>query len=587
MVRRVVSGGVKHGQQHPWRLTAVWVVFVLCAVAVVGRMFWLQVWQHNDFSHLADQQHQLAEDIQAERGTIFTQDSRVAVLDEEHLFPVATNQQFYLVYAQTYAIDDPEAVATELNSVLDLPEEVMSRITQQLAKQNDPYEPLVHRVTEEKITALAALDLPGIAWEKEYLRYYPSEQVGSNVLGFVGWVDDELLGQYGVEGYFQDDLAGQEGYRYTARDAAGRPIAIAVGNERPAADGVDIVLTIDDAIQSFACNALNEGVKRYDADGGAVVVLDPQTGAVLAMCSNPTFNPNAYGEVEDASWYVNKAIFDPYEPGSIFKPITMAAALDQGAVTPETTYEDTGEVVIEPHTIKNSDLQAHGIQTMVGVLKESLNTGMIFAMRQVGPNLFKEYIERFGFGEKTGIRLQTEQAGVIDSLQRRGEIYAATASFGQGITTTALQMVNAYAAIANGGILMRPYVIDRIISPDSTETITEPERLRRVIEPRTANVLSGMLVEVVRNGHAGKAGVDNYYIAGKTGTAQVAEGGEYGNQTIHSFVGFGPVADPAFVMIVRLDHPTAARFSSDTAAPVFGKIAEFILQYYQVPPDER
>ena len=450
---------------YSWRIKALWIFILFIGLVIIGRLFWLQVIKYDDYQHLATKQHDIYKQLEAERGIIYTQDTRMGKEgDENKYFPIADNQAFYVIYAQTYAVEYPEETAKKLNSVLHLPEKVVERIEGQLKKYNDPYEPLVHRVTEEKIAKVAELDLSGIKWEEENLRYYPEEKVGSNVVGFVGWVNDKLKGQYGIEGYFNEELSGEDGFMKSARDATGSLIGVGDKHYKEPVDGVNIYLTIDNSIEAVACQKLDQAVKKYDATGGTVIVMDPNTGAILAMCGNPNYDPNAHSKVGDIKAYTNPAIFDAYEPGSVFKPITMAAALDEGKVTPETTYNDTGQVKIGSHTIKNSDLEAHGEQTMVDVLKESLNTGAIFAMRQAGIDAFRDYIEKFGFGKATGIKLDGEVAGSISSLDKKGEIYAATASFGQGIMTTPLQMVNAYAAIANGGKLMKPYIVDRIVN---------------------------------------------------------------------------------------------------------------------------
>ncbi|MFA6533695.1 MAG: penicillin-binding protein 2 [Patescibacteria group bacterium] len=573
---------------HTWRIQALWLGLLFFGLAIIGKLFWLQVWQGREYQDLATRQQDSNQELLPDRGLIYAQDTRVKSGEALKLSPLAVNQTFYLLYAQTFAVTDPINTATKLNEILDLPPTVVEKMTEQLRKDNDPYEPLVHRVTEEKIKQIEALGLPGIKWEEEKLRYYPGNNNSSNLLGFVGWVNDSLVGQYGLEGYFDKELTGRKGFSQSARDGAGRLIGVAEENYQAPQNGDDLILTIDSSIQDYACGQLDEAVKKYDADGGAVVVMNPKTGAILAMCGNPNYNPNAYNEVDDIRAYTNPAIFDPYEPGSVFKPLTLAAALDQGKITPDMTYEDKGEEKIAEFTIRNSDLKAHGTVDMVGVLKLSLNTGAIFAMRQIGPEIFRGYMEKFGFGELAGIELNKEVAGTISSLSKRGEIYAATASFGQGIMVTPLQLVAAYGALANGGQLMKPYIVAEIHRATGEIEKTAPQMRRQVISERSATLISGMMVQVVREGYGKLAGVPGYYIAGKTGTAQVTEAGQagYGNRTIHTFAGFGPVANPVFVMAVRLDHPTAARFAESTATPVWGNIAKFILNYYQVEPDE-
>ncbi len=347
------------------------------------------------------------------------------------------------------------------------------------------------------------------------------------------------------------------------------------------------MLTIDKNIQYTACTALQQAVQKHGASGGSLVVLEPATGAVRALCNAPDFDPNAYAAVADQARFTNAALSSPYEPGSVFKAITMAAALGEGVVTPETTYEDTGQVVIGPDTIKNSDGKAHGRQTMTQVLDESLNTGAVFASRLVGGAKFLDYVKRFGFGEPTGIELPEERSGNLASLKGRNDIYLATASFGQGITATPLQLAAAFGAIANRGQLMRPYVVQAVAKPDGRTEVTSPTSVRQVVSPEVARTLSAMLVSVVEVGHGKRAGVPGYYVAGKTGTAEVAGVAKLGyqqNKNIGSFVGFAPVDDPKFVMLVRVDEPKDVVFAESSAAPVFGEVAKFLLQYYQVPP---
>ena len=269
----------------------------------------------------------------------------------------------------------------------------------------------------------------------------------------------------------------------------------------------------------------------------------------------------------------------------------MAIGLELEKVTPSTTYTDTGSVSIGSYTIRNSDGKAHGVQTMMDVLDESLNTGTIFVARKVGVEQFRKYVKAFGFGSITGIDLDTETSGDVSSLdQKKSDIYVATGSFGQGITVTPLQLITAYSALANGGKLMKPYIVDTIVKPDRSVIRTAPKVIRQVISARTSDLIGGMLVNVVRKGHGKRAGVPGYFVAGKTGTAQVPrkDGRGYDrNATIGSFAGYAPVERPAFVMLVRIDNPRDVQWAESSAAPLFGELAHFLLQYYEVPPDEK
>jgi len=536
---------------------------------------------HDFYSALASNQHGIFAELFPKRGTIYLRDPRSL----SGTFPVAVNKDYTLVYAVPRDIENPEMVASQVSEILGLDE---SLVKEKLAHQDDPYEPLARRVSDEQSDQLKALEINGIGFGSESYRFYPEKEYLSHVLGFVG--SDEQgtrVGRYGIEGYWNSELSGKPGYLETERDPLGRWIGAADRQLVPAQDGSDIVLTIDRSIQYVACDRLKKAIVQYNAEGGAVVILNPNTGAVLAMCGLPDFDPNDFSEVINASAFNNPVIFEAYEPGSIFKPITMAAAVDADKVGPNTTYEDTGQVQIGPYTIRNSDGKANGVQTMTQVLEKSLNTGTIFAVRELGTESFFEYVRGFGFGTKAGIELETEVEGNISSLEKKGDIWSATASYGQGITATPLQLVTAISAIANGGKLMKPYLIDRIVSTDGRETVIEPTVVRQIISKRASTLVGGMMVRVIEDGHGKRAGVPGYWVAGKTGTAQVAkkEGGGYDEQaSIGSFVGFAPVDDPKFVMLVKIDRPKDVQWAESSAAPLFGEIADFLLNYMQIPP---
>jgi cell division protein FtsI (penicillin-binding protein 3)/stage V sporulation protein D (sporulation-specific penicillin-binding protein) len=462
-----------------------------------------------------------------------------------------------------------------------------------LGKKNDPYEPIKNKVDDATLEQLKQANLKGIEYFMQKYRFYPEENNGSQILGFVGFDGEDKIGKYGLEGFFNEELSGKFGSIKAERSASGKLIIINDREYNQPVNGSDIVLTINRSIQYFACKKLDEAALRHGANGGTVIMMDPKTGAIIAMCSWPNYDPNNYNDVKDLNLFNNPSIFSNYEPGSTFKVITMSAGLDLGKVKPETTYMDKGSIMIEgwPKPIKNSDFATyggHGITTMTQVLESSLNTGAIYVIQKVGSDNFKQYVKNYGFGEKTGIELETESEGDISSITAKKvrPIEFATASFGQGITATPLQMVSSYSAIANGGLLMKPYLVSEIYKPDGTKQITQPKQLRRVISERAALLLTGMMVNVVENGHSKKAKVNGYYVGGKTGTSQIAEKSGYSEtRTIHSFIGFAPSADPKFVMLVKLDEPKDAPFAESTCAPLFSEIADFALNYYQVPKE--
>ncbi len=481
----------------------------------------------------------------------------------------------------TAPIEVPPAEKTEACIKEESAVQKITDLTVRLAKHDDPYEPVAQDVEAEALDRLLALKIDGISYVLKNARSYPEKGFGGHVLGFVGRDRAaNAVGQYGLEGYFQDFLAGKPG-----------EIATGFGGHAysPAIDGGSLVLSIDRTVQYTACKMLREGIETYSADSGILVILEPSTGRVLAMCGGPDFDPNTYSHVDGIATYNNQTIFTPYEPGSIFKPFTLAAGMDTGAITPNTMFDDPGFVKVDDRTIRNATDKVHGRITMTQGLEESVNTAMVYAMQRTGRDTFTQYVKDFGFGTLTGIPLNVEAPGTIASLDEPGVVYAATASFGQGITVTPLQVALGYAAIANGGALMVPQIVDEMRYADGTVDTMRPTKVRQVIAGKTAVTLAGMLVSVVENGHGTRAKVPGYWIAGKTGTAQIAQNGSYSETAFNgSFAGFGPVENPKFAMIVKLENPKVASggvaYAESTAAPIFGRIAKFLLEYYRIAP---
>lgn len=558
-------------------------VFLVFGGIITARLFMVQVLNHSVYEALASGQHELVKQLYPERGDILAQDPFV----QNGLSPLATNQTLPLIYANPKQIKDPVKTAEQLAPLIGMDQALLE---EKLSKFEDPYEPLLSKANYQQIAAIEALTLSGIHFKDETWRYYPEKSVAAHITGFMGVKDNKRVGQYGLEGEYNTELAGEEGMLKTELDSGGRFIAVGEKLVEPAQDGDDYVLSIDKNVQYAVCQRLKARVEQHSADQGAALVLDPNTGYIIAMCSYPDFDPNEYNKVDSVDVYINTVVSRPYEVGSIMKPMTMSMALDQGKVTPETTYVDEGVVEIGGFKIRNSDGKANGVQTMVDVLDKSLNTGAIFAAQQVGEEKFLEYMKNYGFGQYSAIELPYEQAGDFSSLEKRKAIYMATASYGQGVTATMLQMGMAYASIANGGTLMEPHIIKEVRKSNGYVEYFQPKAVRQVISSNTATTLAAMLVSVVENGHGKRAGLPGYYVAGKTGTAQVAktDGTGYDSNThIGSFAGFFPVSDPKFVIITRLDNPKDVQFAESSAAPLFSEIGKFLINYYHVPPDRQ
>jgi cell division protein FtsI/penicillin-binding protein 2 len=563
------------------RLVGVGLLMSLGFFAIVARLFQLQVLEHEAYKILADDQHASASQLVPWRGSILLKDRF-----DGTLHPVATDREVWQVFAIPREIKDASSTAA---TVAEFTGEPYDDLLKLFSVTTGTYHVIAPDVPMEQADALQTKRLPGIGVFKGPKRFYPEEGLGGHIFGFVGQNDQgQRVGRYGIEGSMDEELAGTYGSIHVETDAAGRRLSIGKTELTQAKDGLNVILTIDRTIQYEACRKIAAAVRDFEADNGTIIVMDPETGAIWAMCSAPDFDPANYGDIDSVSVLNNPAVFTPYEPGSIFKPITVVAALDAGLINPNTTYEDKGEEHIDDFTIRNSDLQAHGIQTMTDVLQKSLNTGAIFVQRLLGKDRFREYVEKFGFGLKTDIEIGPESSGDIRPLENPGQIYAATASYGQGITTTPLQMVSAYQAMANGGTLMRPYLVQEVDAPDGTKTVTVPSEIRQVISMRAARLVAGMMVNVVEYGHGARAAVPGYYIAGKTGTAQIPNPNGPGylkDLTIGSFAGFAPSDQPRFVMLVKIDKPKTVQYAESSAAPVWGDMAAFLLKYLQVEPE--
>ncbi len=564
------------------RLSFLRLVFIIIALVVAVRLFSLQVLSRDFYETLAANAHDVLEKLVPARGDILIEDA------DGKLYPVATNRDTYQIFAEPRNVKEPGKVAEILAPMLALDkDELEKKLT-----GNGLYAPIARGVKEDLenqiLSELEKIKAVGVHATREPARVYPEAGMGGHLLGFVGANEKgERSGRYGIEGYWNKELAGTPGSIAAEKDIGGRLIPVADNQISPAADGANLVLTIDRTVQFYACDKLKEAVLKHGADSGSVVIIEPKTGDIIAMCGTPDFDPNNFSQVKNIADFNNPATFNQYEPGSVMKAITMAAAIDQGKVGPKTTYEDTGEVKIGPFTIRNSDGKAHGVQTMTQVLEMSLNTGAMFAARSVGGDAFRDYLEKFGFGAKSGIELDKEASGDLSSLKKKGDIFLATASYGQGITVTPLQLAYAYGALANGGTLMAPRLVSKIIWSATHAEERPPKQLRQAVSPRTATLVGGMLVSVVENGHGKKAGVPGYWVAGKTGTAQIPrqDGAGYeSDATIGTFAGYAPVEDPRFAMVVRLDRPRDVQFAESSAAPLFGDIAKFILQYYHIQP---
>lgn len=557
---------------HIWskRLNLVLGLIMVLGAGLGFRLFQKQILEHATYLAQAEGQYIVKKELPAQRGQIYASD----------MFPLATNKEYYQVLAVPSNIKNPADVASRLAPILGITEdEIFSKIN----NDKNYVPPLKHGLSEEEGDKIATLKIRGVVVLAESSRFYPEGELASQVLGFV---NDAGNGQYGVEGYFNDELKGSGGQITAEKDVLGRLFNI--GAQTQPENGADYILTLDHNIQYQAEHVLEEAIKKYKADSGSITIIDPQTGAVLAMAGEPTFDPNKFNEVseENQDVFNNQSIVKPWEPGSVFKPLIMAAAINEGKVQPETEGVFSNVVTVDSYEIHTSTDQAYGRETMTQVLENSDNVAMVWVSEQLGKDLEYKYLKDYGFGRKSGIELDTEAPGEVLDLKQWSNTQRATIAFGQGIAVTPIQLVTAMASIANGGKLMKPYIVSEVTSSDGQKDVRQPQEVKRVLNTDVANKVKDMMISVVVNGHGKKAAVSGYKVAGKTGTAQVPApgGGYYTDRHIGSFVGFAPADDPKFVMLVRLDQPKNVDWAESSAAPTFGEMAKWLLDYLRVPP---
>lgn len=560
------------------RIGVVLLFFFMVLAVLAGRVFMLDIVQYREYSNLASRQQQVTEVTLSERGTIYAQDKN------NNLIPLALNESRKTLIASPKNIKEPEKVAEFLTQTFKLKKE---DFIAKFSKKDDPYEIIIKNISLQDADKISLPE--GLFWEDVKQRVYPYNILAAALLGFVAKDKDEDVGRYGLERFYNSDLVGEKGFFEGVKDTAGFWVALGRRIIQPPKNGAKVVLTINYDIQAKAEEVLSEFQKKWDASSGSVVVVEPSTGRILALATRPAFDPNNYSKEKDFSVFLNPIVESRYELGSVVKPITLAAGIEEKVVTPDTIYNDTGEVKIGGRHINNFDNKAHGVQTMTQVLEKSLNTGAVFVAGRLGQNKQYEYLKRFGFNEKTGIDLGGEIAGNISNLDAGRPIDFATASFGQGISITPLELIMAMSAIANKGELMRPYMVDKIIDSSGNEKIKNPQSVRRVISENTAETISQMLVSAANSGFEKRATVKGYFIAGKTGTAQIPkkDGPGYSDKVIHSFVGYAPAFNPKFLIFFQLNEPKGNLFAANTLSPAFHNLAEFILNYYEVPPDEK
>jgi cell division protein FtsI (penicillin-binding protein 3) len=559
--------------------------FLLLFAALIARLFYWQVIKGAVLSEDARNQYSSSEVISAPRGNILASDGSFWVV----------RTQAWVVWANPRLLNKtPKEVANKLASFfVDDPNDAQSlldetiRLETLLNKEGVSWVGLKSKVSDDLKRNIEALKIEGLGFDPQEASYYPEASSAAQLLGFVG--KDEKgddIGYFGIEGYYDLSLSGKPGFVGGQKDAFGSPILLGGTTQVTAIPGVDLVTNIDKRMQTAIENELTNGIQKYGASGGSITIMDPSNGKVMAMTSLPSFDPGKYSEFGN-SVFKNPVISDSFEPGSILKVVVMAAGLDAGVIRPDTACDIcSGPLKLDKYFIKTwNDKYQAGI-TMTNVIVDSDNVGMSFIGQKLGADALYNYLSKFGIGEKSGVDLQGEIAPKLREKGTWNVVDLATASFGQGVAVTGMEMVRAVAAIANGGYLVTPKIVDSIRG-DGWEEKIKSDIPERIINRKSAQEVTQMMVEAAERGEAKWARIPGFKVAGKTGTAQIPVAGHYDlTNTIHSFIGFAPADNPKFVMLVTLTSPQSSPWAAETAAPLWYSVAKDIFPYLGIQPSQ-
>ena len=544
-------------------------LLLLFAISLIVRLADLQIVQHESLLAKSEKQSQGTMKTHFGRGTIFDRNGN----------ELATNLEVESVFVVPQEVRDRKYTSRVLASALN---QNYDRIYKEVSSKKK-FTWIKRKVPADEITHLKKLALSGVSFRSEQKRFYPKRELAANVIGFVG-TDD--LGLAGIEHTYQEKLKGVVYSQSIEQDGKGRTIQALKNLSRSSLGNYDLMLTLDEVIQFTAEHHLKKQVDRYKADSGMVVVMDPYSGEIYAMANVPQFNPNNFNAFPRETWK-NNAVVSSYEPGSIFKPIVAAAAIDKGVAQPHDRFFcENGSFKVGKNKIGEADNHKFGSLSVKEIIAKSSNIGAIKIAQKLGKNFFYEYIQKFGFGEKPGVRLPGVSSGLLGGRRSWTDYSLASISFGHEIAVTPLQMVAALSAIANGGTLMEPHITKALMRDGKIVEQIKPKKIRRVISKKTSRQMMEILKFVVKDGTGKNAAVEGFDVAGKTGTAQkyITKTKSYSKtEFVSSFIGYAPADAPRLVILVMIDNPKGVHWGSVVAAPVFREIAKKSLRYLNVP----
>lgn len=559
---------MRSGPRHTVRVAFIGALFFIALAGIGVRAGYVQIHNGTWLSHQAAGRYEREVTLQGKRGTIY---------DRRHE-AMAVSIETTSVAAYPGVVADKAKAASELAKALRLE----AKWVGQRLNSGRPFVWIKRQATPKEVAAVRQLNLQGIGFLPEHSRFYPNSILAAQALGFTG-IDGQ--GLEGIEFYYNMELQGPATTVTMIRDAKGRGFETSWESAAHPA-GNNLVLTIDRHVQYIAEQALADAVTGHKARSGMALVMVPQTGELLAVAHYPFFNPNAFGRSDRATWR-HRAITDPFEPGSTMKIFSAAAALESGLSAPGTIYYcENGTYRVGGHTI--NDVKPHGWLSLQQIVKYSSNIGVVKVVQQIGPQVLHDTLRGFGFGERTGIDCPGESPGSLSNFKRWSAVDTGAIAFGQGVSATALQLLTAAAALANDGLMMRPFIVQAVIDPNGRPVRTAaPEPVRQVVSPQTALTLRRIMHSVVTEGGTGvKADVAGYSVSGKTGTAQkIDRSGNYSRDLfVASFVGFAPAQRPAIAVLVVVDEPQGEFYGGQVAAPAFGRIVRETLSYLNVTP---
>lgn len=551
------------------KIKLLFILFLCLYLVIIGRLFFIQIlfpFKPNKDPYLKTAK------LLPERGKIYDVNKN----------PLVLNQNSYLLYLEPKKITDKLKLTHLLSEKLGMKEASLEAKVD-LTKD---YQVITNGLSDDKKTEIEKINLPGVGFGYQMRRLYPEASLSAHLIGFVGKDNNsEDVGYFGLEGYYDKDLKGMPGFLESERDIIGRPIYIGTQNRVKAEDGRDLVLTIDKTVQEIIKRKLLAGIEKYQAKQGCVIVADPYTMAIIALSCLPDYDEEKYYQFSE-NYFKDSAISSAYEPGSIFKPLIMAAAINEKKVKPDTQMNEDGPVTIDDYTIRTWNDKYEGKISMTRILEKSSNVGMVWVGKELGNNKIYSYLEKYGFGKLTGIDLQGEAEAYLKPKNAWYSIDYSTVTFGQGIAITPIQMIKAFSSLINGGYLLKPYVVSKIVS-ETKESIIKPKIEKQVISKETSDLIKQMLVSTIENAEAIWDKPKGYKIGGKTGTAQIAIAGHYDpSKTNASFIGFVPADKPKFITLVILEEPKSSPWGSETAAPLFFEIAKELIVYYNISPTQ-